>query len=410
MANLALKGGNPVTQEAFPTWPIFGNSERSGLLRVLESGNWGSTKGDEVASFEQQFAKLHSAKHGIALSSGTTALSIALKAAGVEAGDEVIVPAYTFIASATAIMDALATPVVVDTEVDTLNIDPEKVRAAITAKTKAIMPVHFAGRPANMPALSALAKEHNLVIVEDAAQAWGSRNAGHDLASLSEAACFSFQSSKNINSGEGGIILTNDDTVAELSRSFINCGRSSTGLWYAHYNLGGNYRLTEFQGALLHAQFARYPELHKKREKAACFLFDGITKLAGYQNLRPLEQDARSSWHIFAFSIDTTAWKGINKEQMVEALRAEGIPVSPGYSLPVHQQPVFSDHKITNPTFDNFPAVQNLELPNTEKACAETTLWITQNMLLADEGLLERVLEALAKVYAYKDELISVPA
>ena len=392
---LAYRGGTPVTETAFPTWPIHGVEERRGLLRVLESGRWGAHPEGEVESFERRFARFQGARHGIATSSGTTALYVALKSVGVGPGDEVILPDYTFVASATAVMDAGATPVFVDIDPQTYNIDLEGVGSALSDRTRAILPVHFGGRPADMDGLREIGCSHGLRIVEDACQAWGGVYRGKHLGTLGDAGCFSFQSSKNITSGEGGIILTNDSTVAELSRSIANCGRDPGASWHAHYRHGGNYRLTEFQGALLSAQLSRYPSLHDRRERAAAFLIEGLERLEGYRNLECLEEGSRSSWYLFIFMLESEAWNGVSKSKIVEAIQAEGIPVNPGYSLPLHKQSLFAGNRC-----------YRLELPSTERACSQEALWLNQSILLADEELLQAVLDGLDKVFRGRQQLM----
>ena len=408
---LAVKGGPAVTQDPFPSWPIYGEEEKEGLLRVLNSGKWGLTIGNEVRGFERRFSVLHSAQHGIATTNGTTALSIALRSAGIGPGDEVILPSYTFIASATAVLDALAKPVFVDIEPESYNINPDGVRQVLSSRTKAILPVHFGGRPADMDPLLALARERDLWIIEDACQAWSATYRGRPVGTLGNAGCFSFQSSKNISCGEGGMILTNDFEIATKARSISNCGRREDGIWYEHYEYGGNSRLTEFQGALLHAQLDRYPSQHEQRENAARYLNRGIQDLDGYINLGPLEEGSRSSWHIFIFRLETDAWGGVPKEKIAEAVRAEGIPVSAGYSLPVYGQPMFTEGNFgarggPTLTFESeLPDFRRFSLPNVEKACKEEALWLTQSTLLAPEEMLRKVLDALEKVFRGRDQL-----
>ena len=411
MEHLALTGGSPTNRKPFPAWPVFGAEEKEGLIRVLESGKWGSTNGGEVRTFERRFADFHNAKYGIATTSGTTALAIAMRAAGIGPGDEVLLPSYTFVASATAILDALGKPVFVDIEPETFNIDPRSVLPALTPRSKAILPVHFGGRPAEMDSLRHLAREHNLRIIEDACQAWGSVYKGGHVGTLGDAGCFSFQSSKNITAGEGGMILTNNPDIAAASRSIANCGRTEEGPWYDHHSYGGNYRLTEFQGALLNAQLDRYPSLQRQREEAARFLRDGIEGIEGFENLTPMDVESRSSWHLFVFRIDTACWGEIGKEKIVEAIQAEGIPVSPGYALPVYKQPLFTERNFGakgGPTAffeQGLPDFRHFRLRNVESACSEQALWLTQNTLLADEGMLRSVIQALAKVFGGKEQL-----
>ncbi len=218
MSTLAINGGTPVRTEPFPVWPIWGDEEINALTQVVKSGKWGSLSGEKTGEFEHMFAQYQDAKHGILTNSGTTALRLALTAADIGRGDEVLVPAYTFIASASSIIDAGAIPIFVDIDPNTYNIDVAKAEERITDKTRGIMPVHFAGRPADLDAVLALAEKHNLIVIEDAAQAWGSEWKGKRVGAIGAAGCFSFQSSKNINAGEGGIILTNDDLVAKMAR------------------------------------------------------------------------------------------------------------------------------------------------------------------------------------------------
>ncbi|MDZ7722529.1 MAG: DegT/DnrJ/EryC1/StrS family aminotransferase [candidate division KSB1 bacterium] len=286
MSQLAVRGGEPVRTEPFPKWPIWGDEEIDNLTTVVKNGQWGCLKGQVTEQFEQKFAKFQEAKYGIAVNSGTTALQIALMAADVQPGSEVIVPAYTFIATATAVVEMGAVPVFVDIDPETYNIDPNAIEKAITEKTGAIMPVHFAGRSADMDAIMDIAKQHHLKVVEDAAQAWGSEWKGRRLGAIGDAGCFSFQSSKNINAGEGGIILTNDDTVAKFARSHSNCGRSEDGLWYEHFYFGGNTRITEFQSAVLLAQLDRYEELMNIRQENMRYLNTNLKEIDGFTRLR----------------------------------------------------------------------------------------------------------------------------
>lgn len=412
MSKLAINGGNPVNINPFPKWPVYDEKEKKSLIKVIESNKWGSTKGNEVKEFENEFSKYHKTKYGIATTSGTTALSIALKAAGVGPGDEVILPGYTFIASATSILDSLAKPVFADIDLETFNISPKSVAELINERTKAIMPVHFAGRLANMDALENIAIKNNLIIIEDACQAWGSYNKNRYAGCLGTAVAFSFQSSKNITAGEGGIILTNDEKIAETAKSISNCGRSAKGLWYAHYIYGGNYRMTEFQGAVLRVQLSRYPELHKKRENSAKYLYEKIKNMDGYITLEPLDENSRSSWHIFVFRINSSLWNGIKKDKIIEAIRAEGVPISPGYALPIYKQPVFTEKNFGpngGPTLlfkDQLPDFNNFSLKNSDKACFEEALWLTQNVLLSEEEMLKVIIDVLEKVYNNKNELM----
>src|SRR5436190_17382720 len=238
----------PIRTRPFPFWPIFGKPEEKRLLRTLRSGKWGRLHGLEVAEFEKSFAEMHGCKHGIAVANGTVSLRIALIAAGIQAEDEVIVPPYTFFSTASAVVEANAIPVFADIDLKTFNIDPVAIEAAITPRTRAIIPVHFAGQPADMDLIMAIANRHKLVVIEDAAHAHGASYKNRPAGSIGHMGSFSFQSSKNLTAGEGGIIITNDNSLAESCRSIHNCGRVPDGVWYEHHIISSNYRLGEFQG------------------------------------------------------------------------------------------------------------------------------------------------------------------
>ena len=213
---LAISGGDPIFTTPQHNWPVFGVPEEEALLGVLRSGKWGCLDGgDAVETFERRFAAAHSARHAIAVFNGTVALRIALMAAGVQAGDEVLVPPYTFLATATSVVECNATPVFVDIDPETYNMDPQRIESAITSRTRAIIPVYLGGQPADMDAIMAIADRHGLMVIEDAAHAHGSIYKNRSVGSLGHMSCFSFQSSKNMSSGEGGIILTNDDRLAD---------------------------------------------------------------------------------------------------------------------------------------------------------------------------------------------------
>ncbi|MBN1466761.1 DegT/DnrJ/EryC1/StrS family aminotransferase [candidate division KSB1 bacterium] len=407
MAQLASKGGTPVRTERFPFWPVWGDEEIENLTAVIKSGKWGCLHGTLSDEFERKFAAYQDAKYGILVNSGTTALKIALTAAGIGAGDQVIVPAYTFIASASSIIEAGAVPVFVDIDPHTFNIDVDHAAELLTSATRAIMPVHFAGRPADMDAVLALAKKHDLVVIEDAAQAWGSEWRGTGVGALGQAGTFSFQSSKNINAGEGGIIITNDDLVAKMARAHNNCGRSQEGQWYEHFYFGGNTRITELQSAVLLAQFGRYPEQMKIRQDNMNYLNQ---ELAAIEGIKVLAEDARitsQSVHLFIFQYRKEFFAGKDKSLFIDAMRKEGIPTSPGYSIPLYKQPVFQK-KAFGPrgrAVDLPIDYTAVVCPQTEKACFEEAVWFTQNVLLGTREDMDDIVEAIVKIKVHAEEL-----
>ncbi|MBN2013058.1 DegT/DnrJ/EryC1/StrS family aminotransferase [candidate division KSB1 bacterium] len=407
MGSLAINGGSPVRTAPFQKWPVWNEDEIKGLEEVIRSGKWGRIHGKKVEDFENHFAEYHDAKFGVCVNSGTTALQIALRAAGIGAGDEVILPGYTFIATATAALEAGAIPIMIDIDPETYNIDVKQIEANITPKTRGIMPVHFGGRPADMDAINAIARKHNLKVIEDAAQAWGSAWNGTKVGALGTAGCFSFQSSKNVNAGEGGIILTNDAETEKFARSFSNCGRLPNGVWYEHYYLGGNYRMTEFQGAVLQAQFARYPEMQATREKNANLLSQHLKEIEGVELLKDDPKITRNSRHLFIWRYKKEGFNNVPKAKFLDAMKAEGVFMSAGYSIPLYSQPLMKEKtfgpagKVVDIPID----FANMNLPETERACYDEAVWIVQSPLLGTEQDMMDMIKAIKKVQEHSSEL-----
>lgn len=407
---LALRGGKPVRSTPFPKWPVFGEEEISAVKEVFESGAWG-IGGTKVNEFEAKFAKLHQTKYGIAVANGTVALEVALKACRVGEGDEVIIPDYTFAATATAVLSVNATPVFVDIDMETFCIDPDKVAAAVTPKTKAIIAVHLGGHPADMDAIMRIASEKNLLVIEDAAQAhfaeWKSKKVG----SVGHIGCFSFQSTKNVSSGEGGIVVTNDEKLASRCWSYHNCGRRQGGLWYEHPYLGSNYRMTEFQAAILLAQLNRVESQIGRRERNA----ERLTgSLQGIKGIKTLTRDKRAtvhSHHLFIVKYDEAVCPGVTRDAFVHALSSEGIPATRGY-VPLHREGFLSEVKeFTLRSADYGISDYSLvSCPRTEEAC-RVGIWLPQYCLLGDEKDVDDIAAAFRKVSENVEQLkdIRVP-
>lgn len=403
---LALHGGTPVRTRPFPGWPIFDDTDEARVVRALRSGNWGRLQGSEVASFEQQFAAKHGCAHGIAVVNGTVSLRIALIAAGLQADDEVVVPAYTFLSTASAVVEANAVPVFVDIDLDTFNIDPAAVRAAITPRTNAIIPVHFAGQPADMDAIGDIAREHDLLVLEDAAHAHGASWRDRPAGSLSDVASFSFQSSKNLTSGEGGIITTNDDQLAEACRSIHNCGRVPDGIWYEHHVISGNYRLSELQGALLNVQLTRLEEQTRTRDANGRQLASRLSTLPGIHPQQRPDGCTRHSQHLFMLRLDPEAF-GASRAAVLEALQAEGIPCSGGYGFPLYAQPLFRNRAF-GPYLPEARArldYSSVLCPNSERICREQGVWLDQSLMLGTQADMDDIADAFEKVYEQRAAL-----
>ena len=403
---LALLGGKPVRTRPFPAWPVFGAEEEMRLLQALRSGKWGKLNGDEVAEFEGRFAAMHGCKHGIAVVNGTVSLRIALMAAGIRAEEEVIVPPYTFLATATAVVEANAVPVFADVDLKTFNLDPAAAEAAITPRTRAIIPVHMGGQPADMDAFMAIARKHKLIVIEDAAHAHAAAYQGRPAGSLGHMGSFSFQSTKNLTSGEGGIVVTSDDKLAEACRSIHNCGRIPGGLWYEHHVMSGNYRLGEFQGAVLNAQLERLEEQTVTRERNGQYLAGKLSRIPGILPQQRPAACTRHSYHLFLLRIDAQAF-GAPRAAILKAIEAEGIPICGGYAVPLYRQPLFRN-KAFGPYLPGAAAKLDYAAvccPNCELICAEQGAWLEQSLLLGSRSDMDDIARAFEKVYANRGAL-----
>jgi dTDP-4-amino-4,6-dideoxygalactose transaminase len=412
MSKLALSGGKPVRERPFPAWPVFDAREEKLMLEVLRSGQWwrytlgealdptagGSSQRSKVADFQERFAAMHGSQYGIACANGTAALEVALRALGVGPGDEVIVPPYTFIATATAPMLIGATPVFCDVDLATLNLDPARLEEAITPRTKAIVPVHFAGLAADMDAIGHIAASHGIAVIEDAAHAHGGFWNGRPLGSIGAAATFSFQASKNMTAGEGGLITTNDPAVAEICESLVWVGRKTGRPWYEHHRLGWNYRLTEFQAALLIAQLERLEDQTARRQRNAEYLSTKLQKVPGIQPLAVPSYATGHAWHIYVFRLDAAMF-GVSRGMFLKALTAEGIPASSGYAHPLYRNPMFLDpaHPIDYSRYADL-------CPASERACNEA-VWLEHRLLLGDGEDMDDIARAVERVYAHRGEL-----
>ncbi|MEA2062896.1 MAG: DegT/DnrJ/EryC1/StrS family aminotransferase [Gemmatimonadota bacterium] len=415
MTKLAIKGGSPVRTEPFPAWPIWDGAEIEAVREVIESGKWGMAQGNRVKQLQERFAAYQDAAYGIAATSGSTALRAALIAAGLKPGDEVIVPAYTFVASATVVLEINAVPVFADIEPDTCVLDLESVEEMITGRTRAIMPVHLAGIPVDMDALNSLAAKHGIVVIEDACQGWGSQYKGRKVGALGLAGAFSFQSSKHITAGEGGLLTTNDEGFAETCASIVNCGRSAGGPWHAHERLGGNYRLSEMQAAVILAQLGRYDKLLARRQESWRYLAERLSAIEGIRPLVWPDYVTACSCHFFTMRYDPEAFGGLPKAGFIKALNAEGIkPAHGGYYQPIYKQQLLLEknvgpydeitrHKFRGKVID----YADFNCPVTERICATEAVWLLQTLLLADREGLDHIVAAVEKIQQNYTDLLA---
>ncbi|MCX8107838.1 MAG: DegT/DnrJ/EryC1/StrS family aminotransferase [Verrucomicrobiae bacterium] len=402
-------GGPRACPDPWPRWPVWGDEERQALNEVLESGQWWF--GEKVRRFESEFAAFQGARYAVTCTNGTTAIEMALRALGIGEGDEVIVPAYTFIATASAVVTVGAIPVFADIDPRNLCIDPADVERKISPRTKAIIPVHVGGCIADMDRLNSIAKAYNLRVLEDAAHAWGSELDGRGAGVLSECGTFSFQVSKNITAGEGGALVTDNEELAELCRSYTHCGRRRGGAWYDHDYLGSNLRLTEFQAAILLAQLRRLPDQMNRRQQNAALLNEKLGGMGGIRLLDPEPRMTRRSYHMYIFRVNE-AVLGVSRDRFIEALSAEGVPVSRGWYRPLYKNAVFQNtgrlpaHPIIAPLSGKGVRYFDVQCPVCEQVCNDA-VWIPQNVLLADEPAIEKLATAIDKVISGVGELQS---
>lgn len=394
---LALDGGTPVRAKLFPSWPVWDEREVEALRAVVESGSWGGFPSPNryAAEFADAFADYQTARFGVCTASGTAALEVALKAAGVRAGDEVIMPALTFVATAAAALYLGAVPVFVDVDPDTWCIDPAAAERAVTERTKAVVPVHLGSRMADMDAIAELARRHGLRVIEDCAHMhggfWRERGAG----SLGDLGCFSFQSSKLMTAGEGGIVITNDEELATLCHAYVDCGRlrpgdqppKSQGIF------GWNYRMTEFQAAVLLVQLQRLPEQTRVREANKRRLTERLAQIEGVGTLRMDERVTQPSGYGFYFKYRADRCGGVPRDRFVAALRAEGIPCHGAFYEPVYKDPLFAWRDANAPV--DYSAVR---CPIAERAAYEEGVWLPHQLFLGTAEDVDDIARAVEKV------------
>ena len=407
----ALLGGTPVRTAKFPSWPVQDGLESQALNEVLHSGQWGRGTGKTVSRFEAAYAKTTGAKACLATANGTSSLLIALGALGIGPGDEVIVPPYTFVATINVILQNFALPVFVDTDRDTFQIDARKIEAAITPQTAAIMPVHLGGNAADLDTILAIAKKHQRPVIEDAAQAHLAEWRGRKVGSFGRVGCFSFQASKNLNSGEGGAIISNDEALIDQCYAFHNNSRrrNTAGADFSYLSRGLNLRLTEFQAALLLAQMSRLDQQSKTRESNAAALTKMLEQIPGIAPAKSYAHCTRNAFHLYMFRYDPAHFAGLSRDRFLAALKAEGIPCSGGYS-PLNREPLLRN-TLMSKGYQRIYGEKRLQAwfnqnqcPVNDHLCTEA-VWFTQTMLLGDRGGMEQIAEAIAKIQRHASQL-----
>jgi len=407
----AILGGKPVRTKSFPSWPVWDKSSEEHVLSILRSGNWFRGRGNTVTKFEAQYAELMGAKRCVCTVNGTNALLTALHVLDIGVGDEVIVSPYTFIATYNVVIGSCALPVFADTDPETFQINPDKIEERITENTRAILPVHILGLPANMDKINAIAKKHNLVVIEDACQAWMAEWRGKKCGTLGDLGCFSFQNSKHLPCGEGGAVIGNDEKIMDKCHSYHNCGRpyGSVKRTSGYPIIGTNRRMTEYQAAILLSQIKRLEKDTQTRNENADYLTSKIKDIPGILPARLYEGTTRAAYHLYPFRYKKERFNNLSRDKFLSALRAEGIPCSGGYG------PQYKDDLIevalnsknfrrsfSKARLDKYR--RELHYPDNDRLCKEA-VWFTQNLLLGTKSDIDDIADAILKIYENRDKL-----
>jgi dTDP-4-amino-4,6-dideoxygalactose transaminase len=408
MAELAIAGGDPVRTHPYPDWPHGDDEDVAAVEEVVRGGRWGGfpEPGPRAATFEDAFAAYQGAEHGVLMANGTVTMEVALKALGIGWGDEVILPALTFAATVYAPIAAGAVPVIVDVTPDTWTIDPDLVEAAITPRTRAIMPVHLGHQMADMDRLMEIARAHGLVVVEDCAHAHGQMWNGKGAGCIGDFGSFSHQSSKIMTAGEGGTLLTNDDRLARLAHSIIDCGRPKDDA-ETEYTFGANYRLSELSAALLTVAMRRFPEQQAQRATLGA-IFEGL--VADVPGVRVMPHDPRItrwSFYRYVLAIEPELFSGRTNQVVCDALEAEGVGAWAGYEPMSHYdlfQPSLSRLPVAVEHADRLDPAR-MSFPVAEAAGLRESVYVDENVFRSDRAGIEQAVEALAKIQRHADEL-----
>ncbi|HXY10720.1 MAG TPA: DegT/DnrJ/EryC1/StrS family aminotransferase [Terriglobales bacterium] len=412
MGKLAITGGERSRKTPFTEWPIATKQIAQALDDVLTSSKWGGQPfpGKYAVSFAKRFAELHTAKYGQCVNTGTVAIQAALKAIGIRPGDEVLVPAYTWEGTVGPVLLVNAVPVFVDVDPDTYCMDAKLIEKAITPKTKAILPVHLGMRFADIDEILRIAAKHKLKVIEDCAHAHGGMWKGKGAGSMGDVGCFSFQSSKLITSGEGGAVITNNLEYMELVQSYINAGRASLTDKFHHRIIGFNYRMGEFQAAVLCAQLDGLPEQAATRERAMKRLESKLKNTEAIGLLKPDPRITRLAPYGYVLKYFSNKAREIPRAEFVAALQEEGVPCDGLFYEPVYRSSLFP----LDPT--DFPALswgreKPLDLrtmyscPESERAAYHEAVWFPHQLFLGGDQDVDAIADAIHKVLENIEEL-----
>lgn len=408
---LAVLGGEKVHKGSWPDWPVWDPTAEKEIVDMLRTGRWWRGNGEHVEEFEKKYAELMGAKRCLATASGTTALITAMEVLGVDAGDEVLVSPYTFIATYNAIFFHKALPVFVDTDPETFLMDPSKIESKITDRTVALLPVHIYGLPVDMDGVNKVAKAHNFKVIEDACQAWLAEYRGKKTGTLADLGCFSFQNSKHLPAGEGGAILGNDDDLMDRANAAHNCGRPYGKMKpvQGYPYRGGNFRMQQSQALILMSQMKRIIKDNDIRLENALYLNKKLKEIPGIIPVKPANGATRAVYHLYPFRYKKEGFSNIPKEKFMNAVVAEGIPIIGGYGR--QNKDLLIEEAFNSRGYKRLFTEARLKkwrdenhLPGNDQVCDEVVAFY-QSTLLGSRSDMDDIVKAITKVYENRNEL-----
>jgi dTDP-4-amino-4,6-dideoxygalactose transaminase len=408
----AILGGRPTRKDPYPAWPVHDERDIEAVTRVVRSGRWGGFPypGPETERFAARFAELQGGGYAVPMVNGTITMEVALRAVDIGWGDEVIVPAYTFQATAAAPMAAGAIPVIVDVDPANYCIDPAAIEAAITPRTRAIIPVHLGAAMADMNAIMTIADRHGLIVIEDCAHAPGATWNGRGAGTIGHFGSFSLQSSKTLTAGEGGVLLCRTPELANRTASIIDCGRPHDPAG-VEYTQGGNFRMTELQSALANVGLDRFPDQVAEREAMAEYLDGRLSEVPGIRVLRKDPRHTKRAFYRYVLAVEPEAF-GLNHDVVCNALIAEGVPAWVGYEA-MHRYRLFQPQTTRLPVPSAFPDAfrfDTMHFPVAERACEQEAVWLNESIFRAGHAGIDDVIAALQRIHAQAAEISQAQA
>jgi perosamine synthetase len=418
MSDLALLGGPKTRMASFPPYPVIGEAERDAVIEVLDEGRLSTfiaspgehfLGGRRIRQFEEEFADFHQVRFAVAFNSATAALHAAVVACGVQPGHEVIVPPYTFTSTATCALMHGAIPVFADVEAETFCLDPKSVVGVVSPLSQAVIPVHLFGQAAPMEELLEVARNHKLRVIEDCAQAPGATYKGQKVGTFGDCGIFSFQETKNLMTGEGGMLITNDPNIAEIAQLVRNHGEAALppgeARTYKAEILGWNYRMTEFEAAIGRIQLRQLTTQNGVRQRLAAYLTRALSDIPGLRvpSIRP---ECEHVYYVYPLLYDEKTW-GIPRARFVDVVTAEGIPMSGGYVKPLYLSPLYQEQRAW--AFRGYHGAANYK----EGTCPVAEQLHSQNVLIlaivrppATERDMDDIARAILKVWAHRKDLL----